>query len=161
MMTLRPYQRNHKLQNYVYDNRNSFLVWRFFSLWTLYRWPDSHILLTGNSKTKERITLVSLQSSEAVRLKMSHSERKNELQAQTVQTNTVTQPTSTYLHLPLSFKMLKSDHEIRNYCIYSNRILFPAAICLLWDPFTLRLAELWPPTETASGLPSQLKLVKT
>lgn len=38
---------------------------------------------------------------------MSHSERKNELQAQTVQTNTVTQPTSTYLHLPLSFKMLK------------------------------------------------------
>lgn len=91
-------QRNHNLQNYVYDNRNSFLVWKVFFLPEhLHRWPDSQILLTGNSKTKERITLVSLQPSEAVRLKMSQF-RKKEQVAGTDSTNQ--HCNLTHLHLP-------------------------------------------------------------
>lgn len=49
---------------------------------------------------------------------MSHSERKNKLQAHTVQTNTL--PTPTYLHLTLSFKMLKWPWDKKSLYLFKQ-----------------------------------------
>lgn len=86
IMTSWPYQRNHNLQNYVYGNGNSFSLDFFFFLHEHFMVGQTLTYSTGNSKTKERITLASLQSSEAIRLKMSHSEGMNKV-ASTDSTN--------------------------------------------------------------------------